>query len=56
MAQIMMALRIVPNVPETRTLKPPKMGPARPQDISRYLRVGSQLKMAKRGPNPSQLD
>jgi hypothetical protein len=46
MSQILKSLNVVPNIPETKTCINLKN---RDKDISRYLRVNSELQMATRG-------
>jgi len=54
MSQLLKALSIVPNLPETRSLQNTRVN--KRADISRTLRVNSFLKLARRGACPSQLD
>ena len=45
MQKVLQALKIVPQIPETKTLKPNKLTGTR-GDVSRTIRVGSSLKIA----------
>lgn len=54
MSQILKSLNVVPNIPETKTFKNSRT--REKGDVSRYLRVNSELQMAMRGAQASLLD
>lgn len=54
MAQILKSLEVVPSIPDTNNFKNLKI--REKGDISRLMRVNSEIKLAARGPQPSAID